>query len=100
MFVGTCGVTRYHSGMVGVSPSRVIENKALVLDLVEWVARELRPYAEVMEAWRTSCPRLPIWEDAVDLGFVACVMAPERGTIVGVTPAGEAFLRAEGRGIR
>ncbi len=48
-----------------------IENRALVLDLVEWVAGEPRPYAEVMDAWRTSCPRLPIWEDALDLGFVA-----------------------------
>jgi len=100
LFVGTCGVTRYHSGMVGVSPSRVIENKALVLDLVEWVAQEPRPYAGVMDAWQTSCPRLPIWEDAVDLGLVACSMTPGGGTIVGVTPAGEAFLRAEGRVLR
>jgi hypothetical protein len=44
---------------------------ALVLDLVEWVAREPRPYAEVIDTWRTSCPRLTIWEDAVDRGYVA-----------------------------
>ena len=43
----------------------------LVLDLVEWVAREPRLYSEVIEAWRTSCPRLTIWEDAVDRGYVA-----------------------------
>ena len=43
----------------------------LVLDLVEWIAREPRPYAEVIETWRTSCPRLTIWEDAVDRGYVA-----------------------------
>ena len=43
---------------------------ALVLDLVEWIAREPRPYSEVIETWRTSCPRLTIWEDAVDRGFV------------------------------
>ena len=35
----------------------------LVLDLVEWVAKEPRTYAEVMDAWRTSCPRLTVWED-------------------------------------
>ena len=29
---------------------------ALVLDLVEWIARAPRPYAEVIETWRTSCP--------------------------------------------
>ena len=43
----------------------------LVLDLVEWIAREPRLYAEVIESWRTSCPRLTIWEDAVDRGYVA-----------------------------
>ncbi len=34
----------------------------LVLDFVEWVAREPRVYAEVVATWRTSCPRLTIWE--------------------------------------
>ncbi len=24
-----------------------------------------------MDAWRTSCPRLPVWEDATDGGLVA-----------------------------
>lgn len=33
---------------------------ALVLDLLNWVGTDGRPYAEVMEAWRTSCPRLPV----------------------------------------
>ncbi len=54
---------------------------ALILDLLEWVGPEPRPYAEVLEAWRTSCPRLPVWEDANDRGFVArrrrAVLAPE-----------------------
>ena len=40
----------------------------LVLDFVEWIAREPRFYAEVVATWRTSCPRLTIWEDAVDGG--------------------------------
>ena len=44
---------------------------ALVLDLVEWIGREPRLYSEVIETWRTSCPRLTIWEDAVDRGYVA-----------------------------
>ena len=43
---------------------------SLVLDLVEWIAREPRPYPEVIATWRTSCPRLTIWEDAVDSGYV------------------------------
>ena len=43
---------------------------ALVLDFVEWIAASPRPYTEVMEAWKTSCPRLTIWEDAIDQGLV------------------------------
>lgn len=43
---------------------------ALVLDFVEWIAARPRRYVDVMEAWRTSCPRLTIWEDAIDQGLV------------------------------
>jgi hypothetical protein len=70
----------------------VMDNEALVLDLVEWVAAAPRPYADVMDAWRTSCPRLTIWEDAVDHGLVRC----ERNgasTVVVATDAGRSFLR-------
>jgi len=35
----------------------------LIDDLLEWIG-SARPYAEVMEAWRTSCPCLPVWEEA------------------------------------
>jgi hypothetical protein len=56
------------SGLSGASPDPAIN--PLVFDLLEWLAISPRPYAEVMDAWRTSCPRLTIWEDAVDLGFV------------------------------
>jgi hypothetical protein len=66
---------------------------SLVLDLVEWVAREPRTYSEVIAAWRTSCPRLTIWEDTVDSGYVA--RAP--GAMVVVTEGGKEWLRAQGR---
>jgi hypothetical protein len=42
----------------------------LLLGLVEWIAKEPRLYAEVMEAWRTSCPRLPVWETAMDRRYL------------------------------
>jgi hypothetical protein len=42
----------------------------LILDLLEWLAARPRPYAEVLEAWRTSCPRLPVWEEANLRGFI------------------------------
>jgi len=74
-----------------------IENKSLVLDLVEWIARGPRTYVEVMDAWRTSCPRLPIWEDSVDLGLVACERHGSSETMVTLTVAGRALLEAERR---
>ena len=44
--------------------------EALILDLLEWLMVRDRTYEEVMDAWRTSCPRLPVWEDANDRGLV------------------------------
>ena len=41
----------------------------LIFDLVEWVAKAPRTHADVMNTWRTSCPRLTVWEDAVDRGL-------------------------------
>jgi len=65
---------------------------SLVLDFLEWLARAPRPYAEVMEAWRTSCPRLTVWEDAVDQGFVVRDAAPGAGPAVRLTPHGRRAL--------
>jgi hypothetical protein len=70
---------------------------ALVLDFVEWIAREPRLYSEVMETWRTSCPRLTIWEDAVDRGYVTRESVAGTGGRVKVTEGGEKFLRTHGR---
>ena len=69
----------------------------LVLDLVEWIAREPRLYSEVIETWRTSCPRLTICEDAVDRGYVARQSVAGIGVSVAVTEDGKKFLREHGR---
>jgi hypothetical protein len=69
----------------------------LVLDFVEWIARKPRLYAEVIATWRTSCPRLTIWEDAVDCGYVARVSVAGAGMTVTVTEDGEKLLRRHGR---
>jgi hypothetical protein len=69
----------------------------LVLDFVEWIARQPRPYSEVVDTWRTSCPRLTIWEDAADSGYVVREAVAGVGTIVTVTDTGEQLLRAHGR---
>ncbi|HTQ14314.1 MAG TPA: hypothetical protein VMH86_10600 [Rhizomicrobium sp.] len=65
----------------------------LIADLVAWVAKADRPYAEVMEAWRTSCPRLPVWEEANARGLVTRVRGADGAAMVRVTAAGRAFLR-------
>jgi hypothetical protein len=65
----------------------------LVFDLVEWIAKKPRSYAEVIDAWRTSCPRLTVWEDAVDRGLVKREAAPGQATRVVVTASGLRFLR-------
>jgi hypothetical protein len=66
---------------------------SLILDLIEWIGPEPRPYAEVLEAWRTSCPRLPVWEDATDRGFIARSRPPGQAALISVTPAGAEHLR-------
>ncbi len=70
----------------------------LILDLVEWVAETPKPYADVMDAWRTSCPRLTVWEDALDRGLVSRVARGGGGFEVAATKAGIAALRISGRG--
>lgn len=59
----------------------------LIRDLLEWLDREPRTHAQVMDGWKTSCPRLPVWEEATDNGYVA-----RRGALVEVTDRGRAFL--------
>ena len=66
---------------------------SLILDLLEWIGPNPRPYPEVLEAWRTSCPRLTVWEDANDRGFIARHRAPGRGALVTVSAAGAEYLR-------
>ena len=63
----------------------------LILDLLEWVASGDRAYEQVMDAWRTSCPRLPVWEDANDRGLVTREQVDGR-SVVRVTPWGLALL--------
>ena len=62
-----------------------VEN--LILDLLEWLDRKPRSYQETMEAWRTSCPRLPVWEDAQDRGLIETMSSNGR-SIVRATRAG------------
>jgi hypothetical protein len=72
----------------------------LILDLLEWIGREPRSYADVIDAWRTSCPRLTVWEDAMDRGFAVREHAKGRVVTIRLTAAGHDFLREHGRIVR
>jgi hypothetical protein len=67
----------------------------LILDLLEWIGPHPRPYAEVLEAWRTSCPRLPVWEEANQRGYVDHLHKQGQGALVAVSALGRAQLKAQ-----
>jgi len=69
----------------------------LILDFLEWIAAKPRPYREVMDAWRTSCPRLTVWEDSIDSGYVERVGAADQEQLISLTPLGSDFLKTSGR---
>jgi hypothetical protein len=77
------------SGTANFAQDPVIE--ALIVDLLEWLATGERSYEEVMDAWRTSCPRLTVWEDASDRGLIATEQVNGR-KLVRPSSAGLALL--------
>ena len=66
--------------------------RAPTLQFLAWVAERPRSYADVMEAWRSTCPKLSIWEDATIDGLVR-LDGPGAGQVV-LTPLGRAVLDA------
>ena len=64
----------------------------LILDLLEWIGPKARPYREVIEAWRTSCPQLPVWEEANACGFVEHYHSPGSEAMVSVSVSGANHL--------
>ena len=65
----------------------------LILDLLEWVSPKPRTYREVLSVWRTSCPRLPVWEEANDRGYLEVSRSGE-DRIVSVSHRGSSHLAA------
>ncbi len=64
----------------------------LICDFLVWLQREPRAYAEVMDVWRTSCPRLTVWEDAMDRSLVSRALRPGAAAVIAVTDAGRELL--------
>ena len=73
--------------------------ESLILDLLEWVVKGERTYDEVIDVWRTSCPKLPVWEDANDRSLIASEMVNGH-CIVKVTASGLALLEQAGRSVK
>ena len=65
--------------------------ESLILDLLAWLAARDRSYEEVMDAWRTSCPKLPVWEDANDRGLITSAKVNGR-TMVRPTALGLSLI--------
>ena len=74
--------------------SQTLPAELLMVQFLEWVAARPRCYADVKEAWRTSCPRLPVWEAAMDGDLVRIDHASARNGRLrgGADPAGRAAL--------
>lgn len=81
-----------HAESKQADPDSIIE--PLILDLLEWIGAGAQPYSEVIEAWRTSCPRLPVWEEASARGYLTRTHSPGGVAEVRVSEAGAAHLRA------
>ena len=65
---------------------------ALIFDLLEYIVSQERRYDDVIEAWHTSCPRLPVWEEANERGLVTRARANGHA-VVRITAAGAALLK-------
>ncbi len=62
------------------------------MQLLDWVSDGPRSYAETLDAWKTHCPRLSTWEDAVAAGFVSVTRANGESRVV-LTEAGASARR-------
>jgi hypothetical protein len=68
-----------------VKPARTVT--APTVQLLAWIAELPRSYAETIEVWKTSCPRLAVLEDALADDLVRI----DRGRVL-LTPAGSELL--------
>jgi hypothetical protein len=62
---------------------------APTVQMLVWIAEQPRSYAETIEVWKTSCPRLAVWEDAMADDLVRI----DRGRVL-LTAAGRELLTA------
>ena len=61
------------------------------LELLAWISSRPRTYDEAIEAWRSNCPRLAVWDDAFSDGLLQ-VVRNGHGSHVALTSLGRATL--------
>jgi hypothetical protein len=66
----------------------------LMVQFLSWIAERPRSHADVMEAWRSSCPRFPVWEDALTDGLIRYQSGSRR--LVALTQEGRARIATSG----
>lgn len=64
----------------------------LTAQFLFWLSERPRTYGVVMDVWRTSCPRLSVWEDAVSEGLVRLGDGSFRDRQVVLTERGQSYL--------
>jgi len=68
----------------------------LMLEFLTWVSSRRRTYAEAMEAWRSTCPRQTVWEDALTDGVIEVGGTLHKSEVT-LTPRGRAILNGNFR---
>ena len=65
----------------------------LMVEFLRWISTRYRTYDEAAEAWRSTCPRHTVWEDAFIDGFIQVMSgdAPDQ-CLVTLTDRGQAIL--------
>jgi len=64
----------------------------LTVQLLEWIVTRPRTYEEAIDAWRSNCPRLAVWDDALSEGLIRIVRNGRDGSEVALTSRGTALL--------
>ncbi len=65
-----------------------------VVELLDWITLGRRTYSETLEAWKTHCPRLSAWEDALAAELIEVRRADDGESLVVLTPAGTSARRS------
>jgi hypothetical protein len=67
-----------------------------MLNMLRWFEAGPRGYAEAMEHWRSTCPRLSLWEDALVDGLIEPLPhpGPAASARVALSAKGRALLAA------